>query len=94
MFVMSRGGPGSSLGIAACYGLDGPGIEPRWGRDFFVNVQTGAGAHPASRIVGTGSFLGVERLGCGADHPPLLAPRSRMSGAIPLLPLWALRGLL
>ena len=26
--------PGSSVGIATAYGLDGPGIEPRWGRDF------------------------------------------------------------
>jgi hypothetical protein len=29
-----NGGPGSSLGIATGYGLDGPGIESRWGRDF------------------------------------------------------------
>jgi hypothetical protein len=27
-------GPGSSVGIATGYGLDGPGIEYRWGRDF------------------------------------------------------------
>jgi hypothetical protein len=27
-------GPGSSVGIATDYGLDGPGIESRWGRDF------------------------------------------------------------
>jgi hypothetical protein len=27
-------GPGSSVGIATGYGLDGPGIESRWGRDF------------------------------------------------------------
>jgi hypothetical protein len=27
-------GPGSSVGIAIGYGLDGPGIESRWGRDF------------------------------------------------------------
>ena len=24
----------SSVGIATCYGLDGTGIESRWGRDF------------------------------------------------------------
>jgi hypothetical protein len=30
--VMCR--PGSSVGIATGYGLDGPGIESRWGRDF------------------------------------------------------------
>jgi hypothetical protein len=28
------GGPGSSVGIATAYGLDGTGIETRWGRDF------------------------------------------------------------
>jgi hypothetical protein len=27
-------GTGSSVGIAIGYGLDGPGIESRWGRDF------------------------------------------------------------
>jgi hypothetical protein len=27
-------GPDSSVGIAIGYGLDGPGIEFRWGRDF------------------------------------------------------------
>ena len=27
-------GPGSSVGIATGYGMDGPGIKSRWGRDF------------------------------------------------------------
>ena len=27
-------GPGSIVGIATAYGLDDPGIESRWGRDF------------------------------------------------------------
>jgi hypothetical protein len=27
-------GLGSVVGIATSYGLDGPGIESRWGRDF------------------------------------------------------------
>jgi hypothetical protein len=30
----NNGWPGSSVGIATGYGLDGPGIESRWGRDF------------------------------------------------------------
>jgi hypothetical protein len=30
----SKRGPGSSVGIATGYGLDGPGIESRWGWDF------------------------------------------------------------
>jgi len=67
------------------YGLDGLGIESRWGRDF-PPVQTGPGAHPASRTMGTGSFLGVK---CGRGVPltthPLLAPRSWKGRAIPLL---------
>jgi hypothetical protein len=29
-----KGGPSSSVGIATDYGLDGPGIESRLGRDF------------------------------------------------------------
>ena len=32
---MKNGGPGSPVGIATSYGLNGPGIESRWGgRDF------------------------------------------------------------
>jgi len=27
-------GPGSVVGIATGYGLDGPGIKSRWGQDF------------------------------------------------------------
>jgi hypothetical protein len=55
------GGTGSSVGIATDYGLDGPGIESRWGRDF-PPVQTGPGAHPVSCTMGTGVFPGVK---CG-----------------------------
>jgi len=54
-------GPSSSDGIATDYGLDGPGIEFRWGRDF-PPVQTDPGAHLASCKMGTGSFPGVK---CG-----------------------------
>ena len=48
----------SSVGIATRYGLDGPGIESRWGARFSVSVQTGSGAHPASYAMGTGSIPG------------------------------------
>ena len=69
-------GPGSSVGIATDYGLDGPGIESQWMRDF-PPVQTDPGAHPASCTMGIESFPGVK---CGqgvllTTHP-LLAPRS------------------
>jgi len=53
-------GPGSSVGIATGYGLDGPGIESRWGARFYAPVQTGSGAHPASCKMGTRSFPGVK----------------------------------
>jgi len=53
-------GPGSSVGIATGYGIDGPGIESRWGARFSASVQTGPGAHPASCTMGTGSFPGVK----------------------------------
>jgi hypothetical protein len=59
-------GPGSSVGIATDYGLDGPGIESRWGRGgagFFAHVQTGPEAHPASYTMGTGSFPGSKAAG-------------------------------
>jgi hypothetical protein len=80
----SSSGPCSSVAIATDYGLDGPGFESQWGRDFFAHIQTGPEAHPASCAIGTGSFPGVKRAGCGADHPPRLAPRSRKSRAIPV----------
>jgi hypothetical protein len=36
-------GPGSSVGVATDYGLDGPGIESRWGRDFLHLSRTALG---------------------------------------------------
>jgi len=35
--------PGSVVGIATGYGLDGPGIESRWGRDFPQLSRTALG---------------------------------------------------
>ena len=65
-------GRDSSVGIATRYGLDGPGIESRWGPDF---------PHPSSPAPALGPtqppvqwvFLGVKRSGRGADHPPHLS---------------------
>ena len=47
-------GRDSSVGIATRCGLDGTGIESRWGWGFPASVQTGLGAHPASYKMGTG----------------------------------------
>ena len=35
-----------SVGIATGYGLEGPGIESRWGAKFYSQVQPDPGAHP------------------------------------------------
>ena len=86
-------GHGSSVGIATELRAARSGIESRWGRDFPL-MQTGPGAHPASRKMGTVSFPGVK---CGrgvllTTHP-LLVPRSWKSRAIPLPTLCATPGL-
>jgi hypothetical protein len=57
----------SSVGIAIRYGMDGPGIESRWGSSFSACVQTSPGAHPASCIIGTEFLGGVNRPGRGTD---------------------------
>ena len=36
-------GRGISVGIATHYGLEGPGIESRWGTKFSAPFQTGPG---------------------------------------------------
>jgi hypothetical protein len=56
---------GSSVGIANDYGLDGPGIESRWGRDF---THTSRLAFGPTQPPGLSS--GVKRPERGADHPP------------------------
>ena len=63
-------GPGSSVGIATDYGLRGPGIESRWGRDF-PPVQTGPGTPPSLLYSGYRVFPGGKvRPGRAADHSP------------------------
>jgi len=62
--------PGSSVGIAADYGLDVPGSYLGGGRDF-PPVETDPGDHPASCKMGTGSFPGVR---CGRGVPLTTQP--------------------
>jgi hypothetical protein len=62
-------GPCSSVGIAIGYGLDGPGIESRWGRDFSHTSRLALGP-PSLLYNGYQVFPGVKRPGRGADHPP------------------------
>ena len=77
-------GPGSSVGIATGYGLDGPGIESRCWARFSAHVQTGPGAHPASCTMGTGSFPEVKSgRGVTLTPHPILVPWSRKYRVIP-----------
>ena len=87
------GGPGSSVGIATDYGLDGPGSNPG-GDEIFRPSRPALG--PAQLPVKWVPDLsrGVK---CGrgvmlTTHP-LLLPRSWKSRAIPLPTLWATPGL-
>jgi hypothetical protein len=57
LLIKAPDGNLSSVGIATDHGLDGPGIESRWGRDF-PPVQTGPGAHSAFCTMGTGLSWG------------------------------------
>ena len=85
-------GPGSSVGIATGYGLNGPGIESRRGAGFSAPVQTGRGAHPASCTMGTESFPGVKSgQGVTLTLHSLLVPWSRKTRAKPLFALWAVQ---
>jgi len=62
-------GPGSSVGIATDYGLDGPGSNPV-GDEIFCPSRPVPWAHPSSCKMGTASFPEVKRLGSGAGHSP------------------------
>ena len=84
-------GPGSVVGIATDYGLDGPGIESRWGRDFIPGPNQPWG--PPNLLYNGYHFFpgGKKPPGRDADPSPLLVSWSWKGRAIPLLPLWAVR---
>jgi hypothetical protein len=68
-------GANNVVGIATRYGLDGPGIESRWGATFSAPVQSVPGAHPASYTIDT-PFYGDKPAGSWRWSPtPQLAPR-------------------
>jgi len=76
--------PGSVVGIATGYGLDGPGIESQCGRDL---PHLSRPPHPASCKLVTGSLPGVKSgKGMTLTPQPLLVPWSRKSRAIPSTP--------
>ena len=77
-----------STGIATCYGLDGLGIESRWGRDFLHLSRPALGGPPSLLYNAYRVFPGVKsgRSVMLTPHP-LLVSWSRKSRGIPLLPL-------
>ena len=66
-------GRDSSVGMATRYGLDGPGIESRWGRDFphLSRPALGPTQIQLQRVPG----LSRGYSGRGVDHPFHLVPR-------------------
>jgi hypothetical protein len=60
---MRKVGRDSSVGIATRYGLDGPGIESRWGRDFRHPSRPGLPSllYNAYRIIPGGKAAGAWR---------------------------------
>jgi hypothetical protein len=60
--VSSFCGPGSVVGTVTGYGLDGPGFESRWGRDF-RHLSRPAMGRPQSPVNGYRVFPG------GKDQP-------------------------
>jgi len=79
--------------IATRYSLDSSGTKPRVEeREFLFStlIQTGLEGPPSLLYNGYQCcFLGINQLGRGVDKPHHLAPRLRMSTAIPVIPLCA-----
>ena len=73
------------------YGLDGLGIESRWGEIFHPSRPALRPTQPPVQLV-TGLSRGKVRPGSAAGHSPLLVPWSWKSRAIPLPTLWATTG--
>jgi hypothetical protein len=85
-------GSGSVVGIATGYGFDGPGIEPRWGRDFphLSRLVLEPAQPPVQWVSGLSSEV-KSGGGVTLTPHPLLVSWSWKGRAIPLLPLRALR---
>ena len=82
----------SAVGIATRYGLDSPGIESRWGRDFPYPSRPVLGPtqllHNGYRV-----FPRVKRPGLSVEHPPHLAPRLKKKYSYTSSPPLGLRGM-
>jgi hypothetical protein len=89
-----RGSRDNSVGIATRYGLEGPGIESRWGEIFRTYPDRLQGP-PSLLYNGYRVFPGGKCVrGVMLTTHPLLVARLGKSWAIPPLTLWILLGLL
>ena len=82
------------VSIAPHYGLNGLGIESRWGQDFSHPSRLSPGAHPASYTMGNRSFNGVRQPVCGFDHSPSYSVEVKERVEIYLYSTLGLHGLL
>jgi hypothetical protein len=84
---------GSSVGVATCHGLDGPGLEFRQRQEFFSSSKPSSpalGPHPASYSMGAG-VPGVKRAGREVNHQPpsVTYIKNRWShSSAPHIPSW------
>jgi hypothetical protein len=76
-------GRDSSVGVATSYGLDGRGIESRWGGEIFSNRRDPSWGSPSLVYNGYGvSFPGVKRPGRDVNHP--LSPSAKVKERVEL----------
>ena len=87
----NKGGRDSSVGIATRYGLDGPGIEFRWGGEAFRTRPDRPWGPPNLLYNGYRVFPGIKRPGrVLTPHPHLQCRSLKKCRAIPLPTLRAL----
>ena len=69
IYIKSYFGPGSSIGIATDYGLDGPGSNPGWDEIFCLSNPAPGPTQPSVKWV-PGLSRGKVRPRRAADHSP------------------------
>jgi hypothetical protein len=85
-------GRDSVVGKVTCYGLDGPGIESQWGRDFsqLSRPALGPTQHPIQWVLGL--FPGGKAAGAWSWPPTGVKERVELYLYSPSGPLWPVLG--